>query len=241
MCVSERMYIMYQQNPGIELSTPGLQDNNNIVIPGTSSGWITNFQIPFDPDALCGNYNGFRATIVNDDFGGEQAVGYIGASAPDGKYFFENGQQYSSLTIAPKEGAELLGFGEGDDFRGWIVLNRFYVGNKVASGLPVPIVLCSGYVDKNGNLLNQSTYKECKAKKDSLLENGCYRIIHNIGHFNYFIQLTPVNTDFYWAWYKINPVVLEKNANDVLIGMFDSIKECVGVNYGFEFCITGGN
>lgn len=214
----------------VSLVMPGLHDNNNIVVPGGNDLLI---DIPFSA-----YNNGFRATIVNDDFGGHKAYRYLEALAPTDKYYFENGKRYSSLNIAPKEGVELLGFGEGDDFRGWIVLNRFYVGNKVASGQPVPAILCSGFVDKDGELQTQAGYMECSAEKDPARGDGYYRITHNLGHRNYFVQLTPFNNSS-WHWYKINPVIVEKTAQYVVVGMIDSGTGDRGQDYGFDFCITG--
>lgn len=233
-------YVMNPAGSGLVISTPGLQDNNNVVIPGTSSGgWVLDFEIPFEGDAIRGNYNGFRATIVNDDFGGQRAVGYISASAPTGKYFFENGKRYTSLTIAAKEGVELLGFGEGDQLRGWAVLNRFYVGDKTGSGTtPVTPVLCSGHVTANGDMQTQWGHVQCLTEKDAVRGNGCYRITHNLGHLDYYVQLTPFNNTT-WHWYKVHGVILEKNANDVLVAIIDSGTDNRGQDYDFEFCITG--
>lgn len=211
----------------------GLHDNNNVVIPGSSYPTELVFTIP----GAGGEYNGFRATIVNDDFGGQRAVGFISASAPEGKYFFENGKRYTSLTIAAKEGVELLGFGEGDQLRGWAVLNRFYVGDKTDSGHPTPSILCSGFINKDGELKKQIGYIQCEAKKDAIWGSGCYRITHNIGHPDYFVQLTPRNTDLSWNWYRIYSVIREKNVNDVVVEMVASDNN--GINYDFEFCITG--
>lgn len=233
-------YVMNQAGSGLVISTPGLQDNNNVVIPGTSSGgWTMGFEIPFQGDAVRGNYNGFRATIVNDDFGGQRAVGYISASAPEGKYFFENGKRYTSLALAPKEGVEILGFGEGDQLRGWAVLNRFHVGDKAGSGRQsFTPVLCCGSVNAKGEMQTQWGHVQCKAKKDEVRGNGCYRITHDIGHLDYFVQLTPFNNTT-WHWYKVHGVILEKNANDVLVAIIDSGTDNRGQDFDFEFCITG--
>lgn len=70
----------------ITVSTLGLQNNNNVVITGTSSGgWDTAFTIPFTLE-----YSGFRAIIMNDYFNGQTPVGVIVSNtAPSGKYFYE--------------------------------------------------------------------------------------------------------------------------------------------------------
>ena len=93
---------------GIIMSTLGLQNNNNVVITGTSSGWNTAFQIPFTME-----YSGFRAIIMNDYFNGQTPVGQIVSNtAPSGKYFYENGRTYNKLTILPYEAVEMIGLGD---------------------------------------------------------------------------------------------------------------------------------
>ena len=67
----------------ISVSTQGLQNNNNVVIPGSGEGWNTTVVIPFTID-----YNGFRAIVMNDDWKSDIAGGSWSVDAPDGKYFY---------------------------------------------------------------------------------------------------------------------------------------------------------
>lgn len=108
---------------GITVSLLGLQNNNCVVIPGEATGLYTAFTIPFTSE-----YNGFRACIINTKWGNRNAVGKIMASAPTGYYFHEDGERLANLTINPNEGVDIIGVGEGDSFKGWLVLNRFRYG-----------------------------------------------------------------------------------------------------------------
>lgn len=114
-------YYSLSDDGGISLSTIGLQNNNNVVIPETNTSWITAIVIPFTPE-----YNGFRAVLMNDDWGSGKAVGVLQHTAPDGKYYFEDGVQKTTLSIPPHSGVEMIGFGEGNDFKGWMIVNRIY-------------------------------------------------------------------------------------------------------------------
>jgi hypothetical protein len=137
----------YYEIGGGDISTLGLQNNNNVVIPGEVNGMMTNFIVPFTSD-----YNGFRAVIVNDYWNGQQAAGVIDASAPSGKYFYENGKAMTSLSIRPKTGVEMIGLGEGQNFRGWLILNRFSTTDQSQSlGFPFE-VMYAGAVTSTGTL-----------------------------------------------------------------------------------------
>ncbi|WP_304707989.1 hypothetical protein [uncultured Rikenella sp.] len=132
---------------GITVSTLGLQNNNCIVIPGDSRGWLTAFTIPFTSE-----YNGFRACIINTKWGNKNAVGQISASAPTGYYFHEDGEQISTLIINPNEGVDIIGVGEGNSFKGWLVLNRFRYGvANSGEGFPLKAVF-AGKVEFSGGL-----------------------------------------------------------------------------------------
>ena len=113
----------------IVVSTLGLQNNNNIIIPGGGGGWYTAFSVPFSSD-----YNGFRAVILNYHWNNEQTAGPITATAPSGSYFYEDGEPLSSLVINAYEAVEMIGVGEGDTFKGWLVLNRRLFNYGDASG-----------------------------------------------------------------------------------------------------------
>lgn len=60
---------------------------------------------------------------------------YTKFHAPQGKYFYENGEQVDSL-IFSNEIIELLGYGSSNNFYGWIVTNRRDVKTNRSQGSP---------------------------------------------------------------------------------------------------------
>lgn len=122
-------HFSYSDNgEAISVATLGLQNNNCVVIPGVGAGVYTSFNVPFSP-----TYNGFRAIIINHDWNGVLATGPICASAPSGAYFHEDGESMSHLIINPHEAVEMIGVGEGETFKGWLVLNRKIYGHPNTS------------------------------------------------------------------------------------------------------------
>ena len=103
----------------IVVSTFGLQNNNNIIIPGAGGGWYTAFTVPFSSE-----FNGFRAMVLNYHWNNERTTGPIAATAPSGFYFYEDGEPLTTLIVNAYEAVEMIGVGDGDTFKGWLVLNR---------------------------------------------------------------------------------------------------------------------
>lgn len=169
------------------LSTLGLRNNNNVVITGTSSSWNTAFQIPFTME-----YSGFRAIIMNDYFNGQTPVGQIVSNkAPSGKYFYENGRTYNTLTILPYEAVEMIGLGDDSKFYGWIILRRFYTKATNMRGLPFKVSYM-GMVNQSGGLIKLHRY-DTATVTTSRIGTGHYRIRINPGFSsvnNYLVFLT---------------------------------------------------
>lgn len=113
----------------IVFSTFGLQNNNNIIIPGGGDGFYTAFTVPFSSD-----FNGFRAMILNYHWNNERTAGPIAATAPSGFYFYEDGEPLTTLIVNAYEAVEMIGVGEGETFKGWLVLNRRLFNYGDASG-----------------------------------------------------------------------------------------------------------
>ena len=113
----------------IVISTFGLQNNNNIIIPGGGGGWYTAFNVPFSSD-----FNGFRAMILNYHWNNERTAGPIAATAPSGFYFYEDGEPLTTLIVNAYEAVEMIGVGDGETFKGWLVLNRRLFNYGDASG-----------------------------------------------------------------------------------------------------------
>ena len=103
----------------IVVSTFGLQNNNNIIIPGAGGGWYTAFTVPFSSE-----FNGFRAMVLNYHWNNERTTGPIAATAPSGFYFYEDGEPLTTLIVNAYEAVEMIGVGDGEMFKGWLVLNR---------------------------------------------------------------------------------------------------------------------
>lgn len=175
-------YFLSTDGP-ISVSIPGLQNNNNVVIPGAGGSWSTAVFIPFTTD-----YNGFRAIIMNDDWNSEKTGGSWSVDAPDGKYFYEDGIAKKTLTLNAYTGVEMIGYGDSNTFKGWIILNRIErTGNK---GFPLHICFCG--IVNNGSLVRIKKYNDEEITVSRLSE-GIYRV--NFGQAwssvnNYMVFLT---------------------------------------------------
>ena len=137
---------------GITISTPGLQNNNNVVITANGGSWQTAIQIPFDL-----KYSGFRAIVMNGQFNGNYPYGALSASAPSGKYFYENGKTYQTLTLNEYEAVEMIGYGDNQKFYGWIILRRFYTDPTHMRGRTLHAAYM-GNVSRDGTLKKVMRY-----------------------------------------------------------------------------------
>ena len=111
------------------VSLPGIQDNNNVIIPNSSTdGFVLACKLPVGME-----YDGFNATILNEDFGNEKTYGSISLAGHIDGFgsvpIFENGERLEDITIAKHEGVDIQGFSNGVAFIGWIVKNRFKTRN----------------------------------------------------------------------------------------------------------------
>lgn len=92
--------------------------SDNVAMLSSGGGWLDAYSMPWDV-----SQNGRRLTIVNYKWGSTMAQGQAAISAPNGKYFFEDGIQKSKLKVG-REIVEMIGYGTTTEFYGWIVLNR---------------------------------------------------------------------------------------------------------------------
>lgn len=135
------------------METCGIHNNNNVVIPGRTDSldWEVPKDIPWTAD-----YNGFRTIVMNDTWGSKTPNLEWSVNAPSGKYFFEDGRQKTTLVIEPRSGVEMIGYGEGNNFKGWIILNRIYRYNH-DNGFNLKVMF-SGRVNNSGELVDLKTY-----------------------------------------------------------------------------------
>lgn len=147
-------YVLGGSDDHVIVETPGLQNNNNIVIPGSGGDWV---KIPFDS-----GYSGFRAIVMNDDWKGVKATGAWDLTAPNGKYYYEDGAAKSKITLLPHTGVEMIGYGDtkDKDLKGWIILNRIEI--KGDRGFPFYVCFC-GIVNSEGTLIKS---KKCNEDND---------------------------------------------------------------------------
>jgi hypothetical protein len=141
-------YFVLGGGSGVVVSSPGLQNNNNVVIPSQGGNFNYSITLPFT-----NKYNGFRAIVMNGRFNNTYPNGTLSASAPSGKYFFENGKTFQSLVIDEYEAVEMIGYGDDNLFFGWIILRRFYTKPDNMRGRPLHasymgIVTSSGSLSK---------------------------------------------------------------------------------------------
>lgn len=92
--------------------------SDNVAMLSSGGDWLDAYSMPWDV-----SQNGRRLTIVNYKWGSAMAQGQAAISAPNGKYFFEDGIQKSKLKVS-REIVEMIGYGTTTEFYGWIVLNR---------------------------------------------------------------------------------------------------------------------
>ena len=92
--------------------------SDNVAMLSSGGGWLDAYSMPWDV-----SQNGRRLTIVNYKWGSTMAQGQAAISAPNGKYFFEDGIQKKELKVS-REIVEMIGYGTTTEFYGWIVLNR---------------------------------------------------------------------------------------------------------------------
>ena len=104
----------------------------------------------------------------------------------------------------------------------------------------VPGVLCAGTVTK---LATKKTWWGAKLWYVEKYNNidGQYKITHNLGHTDYFMPPpTPIKSSS-WNWVKLHGIILDKQPDYVIVGLFDSGMDSRSVAYDFDFMIVGRN
>jgi len=204
---------------GITVSTDGLQNNNNVIIPNGSPSWPRSITVPFSMD-----YDGFEAIILNDDFNGENTVNIISATAPSGYYFYEDGEANRTLTIYPNQGIRMIGFTNGSDFKGWLILQRF---NTTSRRGRLPQVVAQGIVTgtNSGASIRYSSF-DGKSMSAYRREAGMYWVqFSSNGWFSsadeYIVMLTGVGHSYGSSTAPIKATLSTKESYQFLVETSD--------------------
>ena len=104
--------------------------SDHITLLSEESSLVRAYELPWD-----NSQSGRRLLVANYKWksGTQDASGYVSISAPTGKYFFEDGKKRAELRLS-REIVELIGYGDPDEFYGWIVLTRTNLGTKYSYG-----------------------------------------------------------------------------------------------------------
>ena len=143
--------------------------NNVSVITGVDGEIITSdYELKWD-----NSQNGRRITLLNYRWHNELADGWGRLSAPEGKYFFEDGIKKSTLSFS-RQYIELLGIGDDIDFYGWIVVKKIDISSDFGYGHTAK-VLAYGILyarEENGVLKLQLVQKTFDGKKITVVPAG---------------------------------------------------------------------
>lgn len=172
------------------------QLHDNLLMAGGGSWILAAGGFPWDS-----SQNGRRITITTHRYNGTLSSGAVEIDAPLGKYFYEDGILKNSLKIASREFVELLGIGEDNTFRGWLVLNR---GNIETNGKygRMQRVLANGTVRYTGNgssshtlSFNYKTFDGSTMYASCMSTEGKYQITlpssWGLSASDYMVMITP--------------------------------------------------
>lgn len=132
----------------------GIDKHDNVVAPINASAGI----VTMSPSEFTWGFenSGRIIRIVNYKWGNEISEGRVKMVAPEGKYFFDNGEQYSSILIS-RETLILLGYGDDTTFFGWIVLARVLTATENVYGRPIG-VMYAGIINPFKSIPIESAY-----------------------------------------------------------------------------------
>ncbi len=167
-----------------QMSESELPYNDNIFLQG-SNGILNRYKLLWDV-----SQSGRLLRLCNYSWDGYASSGYAQINAPDGYCFMYYGKEYISLYIAENELVELLGIGDGENFKGWAVVNRTYLYHLL-HGQQIPSIaigrvetnkLSDGTIEASGNVkMFDGSY--CTVTRQA---QGVYRIAFPSSFVTYF-------------------------------------------------------
>lgn len=130
------------------------------------------YELPWD-----NSQSGRRLLVANYKWksGSQDASGYVSISAPTGKYFFEDGKKRAELRLS-REIVELIGYGDSDDFYGWIVLTRTNLGTVYSYGHDVKALAMGTVSWSNSNMVAQGITFDGSGLTCNRKSTGIYEI-----------------------------------------------------------------
>ena len=193
---------------------------DNLVLSEPQGSWGLSLDFPWSNKC-----NGRKITIINYKWGNEMPNGTYTINAPDGKYFFENGDFKKNLKMN-REVVELLGYGDDKTFFGWVVIGRCSIGTDYKYGKPLK-ALAYGTVSgtPSGASISYKTYDGKSSMIVSRIAEGRYRITFPSEWFdtesNVFVMATGLGYAYGYPDASIKATVVERNTSYITIDTSD--------------------
>lgn len=211
--------------------------SDNVAMLSNGGDWLDAYSMPWDV-----SQNGRRLTIVNYKWGGTMAQGKAEISAPNGKYFFEDGIQKSKLKIS-REIIEMIGYGTTTEFYGWIVLNRIdlVTSQKYGHCLKALAVGTVSGGDSNSNTSITSNTFDGSTLTVSRQSEGLYRVYYPSAWFAYSSNCRVILTGRGVCYGEISPV--KATMHSLGNGYFDVVvsDDATRNDGSFDFIIYNGS
>lgn len=144
--------------------------DNIALISNEGGGWTLAYSLKWDA-----SQSGRILRITNYKWKNDISIGYSSIAAPSGKYFFEDGIAKNELKMS-REVVELLGYGDENNFYGWIILKRNDLMTNYAYGSPLKCVAFGRVTGTDSSALIQQSTFDGKAIKVERQGTGTYKL-----------------------------------------------------------------
>ncbi|MCM1219074.1 MAG: carbohydrate binding domain-containing protein [Lachnospiraceae bacterium] len=197
--------------------------NDQVAMYSSSEGYNTEFSLPWDA-----NQNGRRIVIANFFWNGSISRGNAVIKAPSGKYFFVDGVRKTKLNIN-RQVTELLGYGRGNTFYGWIVLNYVNAYCDRMYGSNLKVLAYGNVIGTSSGATIEAMALDGATLSVSRVSQGRYKItipsswFANKGDYMVWAQgcgwVDGANTNKSTAWIKAS--LIKKEINYFEVGLSD--------------------
>ena len=211
--------------------------SDNVAMLSSGGGRLDAYSMPWDV-----SQNGRRLTIVNYKWGSTMAQGQAAISAPNGKYFFEDGIQKSKLKVS-REIVEMIGYGTTTEFYGWIVLNRIDLMTSQKYGHCLKALAFGTVSGGNGSSNTSITSNTFDGSKLTVARQseGLYRVFFPSTWFTYTSNCRVILTGRGVCYGASSPV--KATMHSLGNGYFDVVvsDDATRNDGGFDFIIYNGS